>query len=90
MRVPALYASLDTRSILRICTFLVAFLDTEVIAEKLNVQEKTNYFTGDECYKKFLSLTKAFYTAKRIKEETEDKRSIIGEELYEEFSTNSV
>src|SRR5436305_14707478 len=31
------------------------------IAEKLNVQERTNYFTGDECHKKFLSITKAFY-----------------------------
>jgi hypothetical protein len=31
------------------------------IAEKLNDQENTNYFTGDECHKKFLSLTKAFY-----------------------------
>ena len=34
------------------------------IAEKLNVQEKTNYFTGDECHKKFLSLTKAFYVSR--------------------------
>src|SRR6266498_4635631 len=31
------------------------------IAEKLNDQENTNYFTGDECHKKFLSLMKAFY-----------------------------
>ena len=29
------------------------------IAEKLNVQERTNYF-----YKKFLSLTKAFYVSR--------------------------
>jgi len=34
------------------------------IAEKLNVQERTNYFTGDECHKKFLSLTKAFYVSR--------------------------
>ena len=34
------------------------------IAEKLNVQENTNYFTGDECHKKFLSLTKAFYVSR--------------------------
>jgi hypothetical protein len=33
------------------------------IAEKLNDQENTNYFTGDECHKKFLSLTKAFYVS---------------------------
>src|SRR5205807_10029862 len=36
------------------------------IAEKLNVQERTNYFTGNECHKKFLSLTKAFYVSRRI------------------------
>ncbi len=34
------------------------------IAEKLNVQKNTNYFTGDECYKKFLSLTKVFYVSR--------------------------
>ena len=34
------------------------------IAKKLNVQERTNYFTGDECHKKFLSLTKAFYVSR--------------------------
>ena len=31
------------------------------IAEKINDQENTNYFTGDACHKKFLGLTKAFY-----------------------------
>src|SRR5204863_6865260 len=29
-----------------------------------SVQERTNYFTGDECHKKFLSLTKAFYVSR--------------------------
>ena len=34
------------------------------IAENLNVQKNTNYFTGNECHKKFLSLTKAFYVSR--------------------------
>src|SRR3954454_24024887 len=33
------------------------------IAKKINDQENTNYFTGEECHKKFLSLTKAFYVS---------------------------
>jgi len=32
----------------------------EDIANKLNVQGNTNYFIGDDCRKKFLTLTKAF------------------------------
>ena len=32
----------------------------EDIARKLNEQENTNYFTGDDCNKKFSNLTKAF------------------------------
>ena len=31
MRMPALYASLDTSSLLRIHAYLVAFLDTEIV-----------------------------------------------------------
>jgi len=33
------------------------------IAEKINDQENTNYFTGEACHKKFLSLMKAFYVS---------------------------
>ena len=33
------------------------------IANKLNERENTNYFTGEDCHKKFLSLTKAFYVS---------------------------
>ena len=33
------------------------------IAEKINDQENTNYFTGEACHKKFLGLTKAFYVS---------------------------
>ncbi|RIA89839.1 hypothetical protein C1645_824240 [Glomus cerebriforme] len=57
------------------------------IAGKINEQENTNYFTGEDCHKKFLSLTKAFYTAKKYREGTWSKRSLVGEKLYEEFST---
>ncbi|RIA83166.1 hypothetical protein C1645_834239 [Glomus cerebriforme] len=39
------------------------------IASKLNEQENTNFFLGKDCQKKFLSLTKAFNTAKRYREE---------------------
>ncbi|RGB23394.1 hypothetical protein C1646_774560 [Rhizophagus diaphanus] len=58
------------------------------IAEKINDQENTNYFTGEACHKKFLGLTKAFYTAEKFKERTGDKRSlVVGEKIYEEFSS---
>ena len=78
------------------------------IVEKINDQENTNYFISDECYKKFLNLTKTFYVSRigdRIfllktclvniliiifldcREKKREKRSIIGKELYEEFST---
>ncbi len=30
------------------------------VANKLNEQENTNYFLGEDCHKKFLNLTKAF------------------------------
>ena len=33
------------------------------IAEKINDQENTNYFTVEACHKKFLGLTKAFYVS---------------------------
>ena len=33
------------------------------IAEKINDQKNTNYFTGEACHKKFLALTKAFYVS---------------------------
>ena len=33
----------------------------EKIAEKLNENYNTNYFTGEACNKKFLSLTRAYY-----------------------------
>ncbi|CAB4496160.1 hypothetical protein RhiirA5_505647 [Rhizophagus irregularis] len=42
------------------------------IANKLNKQENTNYFLGKDCHKKFLNLTKAFNTAKRYREGTEE------------------
>ena len=35
----------------------------EDIANKINEQERTNYFIGDDCHKKFLHLTKAFYVS---------------------------
>ena len=81
----------------------------EDIANKINEQERTNYFIGDDCHKKFLHLTKAFYvssdclssmrlldskicllliyqTAEKYKKGTGTKRSLVGEEIYEEFS----
>ena len=33
----------------------------EIIAEKLNEVNNSNYFTGEACNKKFLSLTHAYY-----------------------------
>ncbi|GES97910.1 hypothetical protein GLOIN_2v1571918 [Rhizophagus clarus] len=42
---------------------------------------------GDDCHKKFLGLTKAFYTAKKYREGKGDKKSLIGEKIYKEFST---
>uniref|UniRef100_A0A1D1YCW6 Nuclear fusion protein KAR5 n=1 Tax=Anthurium amnicola TaxID=1678845 RepID=A0A1D1YCW6_9ARAE len=57
------------------------------IAEKINDRENTNYFTGENCHKKFLSLTKAFYTVEKYKEGARNKRSLVGEEIYEEFSS---
>ncbi|CAB4492134.1 unnamed protein product [Rhizophagus irregularis] len=57
------------------------------IAEKINDQENTNYFTGDACHKKFLGLTKAFYTAEKYKEGTGMRSCLVGKEIYEEFST---
>ena len=30
------------------------------VANKLNEQENTNYFLGEDCHKKFLNLTKTF------------------------------
>ena len=35
----------------------------EEIANKLNEMHNTNYFTGDECNKKFLALTRAYYVS---------------------------
>ncbi|CAB4374877.1 unnamed protein product [Rhizophagus irregularis] len=63
------------------------YLFWDEIAEKLNDQENTNYFTGEACHKKFLGLTKAFYTAEKYKKDTGTKRSLVGEDIYEEFST---
>ncbi|GES76676.1 hypothetical protein GLOIN_2v1571918 [Rhizophagus clarus] len=34
-----------------------------------------------------MDLTKAFYTAKKYREGTGNKRSVVGEKLYKEFST---
>ena len=39
------------------------YLFWDEIAEKINDQENTNYFTGEACHKKFLGLTKAFYVS---------------------------
>jgi len=35
----------------------------EKIAEKLNEVNNSNYFTGEACNKKFLSLTRAYYVS---------------------------
>ena len=35
----------------------------ENIANRINKSENTNYFTGEDCHKKFLYLTKAFYVS---------------------------
>lgn len=59
----------------------------EDIANKLNEKENTNYFTSEICHKKFSSLTKAFYVSKRYRDGLGTKRSLVGENLYEEFST---
>ncbi|RIA79120.1 hypothetical protein C1645_882821 [Glomus cerebriforme] len=72
----------------------------EKIAEKLNQTYNTNYFTREDCNKKFLTLTRAYYTAKAYKEAVAEavlkgpanvgvkkKRSLVGEHYYEEFST---
>ncbi|CAB4487566.1 unnamed protein product [Rhizophagus irregularis] len=40
----------------------------EEISNKLNENNNTNYFTGEACNKKFLSLTRAYYTTKAYKE----------------------
>ncbi|CAB5190936.1 unnamed protein product [Rhizophagus irregularis] len=39
----------------------------EEISNKLNENNNTNYFTGEACNKKFLSLTRAYYTTKAYK-----------------------
>ncbi|RGB22019.1 hypothetical protein C1646_776810 [Rhizophagus diaphanus] len=57
------------------------------VANKLNEQENTNFFLGKDCHNKFLNLTKAFNTAKRYREGTGTKKSLVGEKIYEEFST---
>ena len=36
----------------------------EEISNKLNEKNNTNYFTGEVCNKKFLSLTRAYYVSK--------------------------
>ncbi|RGB22761.1 hypothetical protein C1646_677613 [Rhizophagus diaphanus] len=59
----------------------------EEIAEKLNENYNTNYFTGEACNKKFLSLTRAYYTTKAHYEGTKNKRSLVKEQYYEEFFT---
>jgi len=72
----------------------------EDIAEKINQAYNTNYFNGEDCNKKFLILTRAYYTAKAYKEAeanagtsagagvvAKKKRSLVGEQYYEEFST---
>ncbi|RIA84155.1 hypothetical protein C1645_880096 [Glomus cerebriforme] len=53
----------------------------------MNDQENTNYFTGEACRKKFLGITKAFYTAEKYRKGTGSKRSLVGEKIYEEFSS---
>ena len=80
------------------------------ITNKINEQERTIYFIGDDCHKKFLHLMKAFYVSsdclcsmrnldskiyllllyqmvKKYKEGIRTKRSLIDEEIYEEFSS---
>ncbi|RGB23183.1 hypothetical protein C1646_748276 [Rhizophagus diaphanus] len=51
------------------------------IASKLNEQENTNFFLGKDCHKKFLSLTKVFNTAKRYREGTGTKKSLVGKNV---------
>ncbi|GES87627.1 hypothetical protein GLOIN_2v1571918 [Rhizophagus clarus] len=48
------------------------------VASKLNEQENTNFFLGKDCHNKFLNLTKAFNTAKRYREGTGTKKSLVG------------
>ncbi len=35
----------------------------EEIANKINLTHNTNYFTGEDCNKKFLVLTQAYYVS---------------------------
>ncbi|UZN99881.1 uncharacterized protein OCT59_001146 [Rhizophagus irregularis] len=39
----------------------------EDIANEINRVNNTNYFTGEDCNKKFLALTRAYYTARAYK-----------------------
>ncbi|GET52323.1 hypothetical protein GLOIN_2v1787822 [Rhizophagus irregularis DAOM 181602=DAOM 197198] len=48
----------------------------EKIAEKLNEVNNLNYFTGKACNKKFLLLTRAYYSTKAYYEGTKNKRSL--------------
>ncbi|CAG8646037.1 1259_t:CDS:2, partial [Acaulospora morrowiae] len=59
----------------------------EDVARKLNEQENTNYFTGEDCQKKFNTLTNAFKTAEKYRKGTGTKKSLVGEEIYNELST---
>ncbi|CAB4487428.1 hypothetical protein RhiirA1_515887 [Rhizophagus irregularis] len=59
----------------------------EDIANEINRVNNTNYFTGKDYNKKFLALIQAYYTAKAYKEGTKKKRSLVGEQYYNEFFT---
>jgi hypothetical protein len=41
------------------------------IAEDINRVNNTNYFTGEDCNKKFLALTRAYYVSNMIIEQLE-------------------
>ncbi|GBC06555.1 hypothetical protein RclHR1_06910002 [Rhizophagus clarus] len=55
------------------------------ITNKLNEQENTNFFLSKICQNKFSSLTKAFNTAKRYREGTGTKKSLVGRKYTKSF-----
>ncbi|POG65648.1 hypothetical protein GLOIN_2v1844632 [Rhizophagus irregularis DAOM 181602=DAOM 197198] len=52
----------------------------------ISAEENTNFFTSEGCYKKFLSLMKAFYMTDKYKKGTGNKE-LSWEGIYKEFST---
>ncbi|RIA91289.1 hypothetical protein C1645_822261 [Glomus cerebriforme] len=57
----------------------------EEVADIIYQKHQAN-FTGRECNNKFLALTRAYYTTCAFRNGTGCKRSLIGENFYDEFS----